>query len=231
VNWYVVEDGGRLTAVDAGLPGFVGGLSDDLAALGFTPADVEAVILTHSDSDHTGLSGALREGGARVLISEADEPKLRKPGPKTGDASPINLVREMWRPAFWRFFGGMARAGGAKPTKIEGAETFSEGAVLDVPGQPRVIGTPGHTLGHCSFAFESHDALFAGDELCTWNPLRGRTGPQVMPTVFNVSTEDCFESLEAIEAAEVRVVFPGHGEPWWEGAAEAAAHARRLGRS
>ena len=57
--------------------------------------------------------------------------------------SRFNAVREMWRPSFWRFFGGMARAGGAKPTKIEGADTFANGEQLDVPGRPRVVATPG----------------------------------------------------------------------------------------
>ena len=31
VNWYLVEDGDRLTAVDAGLPGFAEDLEEELA--------------------------------------------------------------------------------------------------------------------------------------------------------------------------------------------------------
>ena len=30
VNWYLVEEDGRLTAIDAGLPGFKGSLAEDL---------------------------------------------------------------------------------------------------------------------------------------------------------------------------------------------------------
>jgi glyoxylase-like metal-dependent hydrolase (beta-lactamase superfamily II) len=231
VNWYVVEDGGRLTAVDAGLPGFRDSLASDLGSLGFAPGDVEAVILTHSDSDHTGLAGALRAAGARVLIHSDDEPKLRKPGPKSGDGSPVKVLRELWRPALWRFFGGMMRAGGVKPTKVEDAETFTHDDVLSVPGRPRVIATPGHTPGHCAFQFESHGTLFVGDELCTWNPLTGRLGPQVMPTVFNSSTDRCFESFAALEGLQAKVLLPGHGEPWPDGAAAAVEHARQVGRS
>ena len=231
MNWYVVEDQGRLTAVDAGLPGFRSGLSADLASLGVAPGDVEAVILTHSDSDHTGLATVLRAAGARVLIHADDEPKLRKPGPKSGDASPVKLLREVWRPGLWRFFVGMTRAGAAKPSKIEDAETFTRDDILDVPGRPRVIATPGHTPGHCAFLFESHRVLFVGDELCTWNPLTGRLGAQVMPTVFNTSTSQCLESLAALEGLEAELVLPGHGEPWREGAAAAVRNARQVGRS
>ena len=58
------------------------------------------------------------------------------------------MLTQLHKPAFWRFFYGMARAGGAKPTAIEGAEHFAAGDELDVPGQAEVIATPGHTPGH-----------------------------------------------------------------------------------
>jgi glyoxylase-like metal-dependent hydrolase (beta-lactamase superfamily II) len=125
----------------------------------------------------------------------------------------------------------MMRGGGTKPSKIDTAQTFAHGDLLDVPGRPRVIATPGHTPGHCAFLFESHAALFVGDELCTWNPLTGRLGAQVMPTVFNTSTDQCFESLAALEALQADVVLPGHGDPWRQGAAAAVQNARKVGRT
>ncbi|MGH2948155.1 MAG: MBL fold metallo-hydrolase, partial [Solirubrobacteraceae bacterium] len=60
VNWYLVEEQGRLSAVDAGLPGFADRLEADLARLGHRVGDVEAVVLTHSDGDHTGVAPRLR---------------------------------------------------------------------------------------------------------------------------------------------------------------------------
>src|SRR3954466_5727004 len=125
VNWYVVEDGGRLTAVDSGLPGDGRKLEPQLTEAGYKLGDVEAVVLTHSDGDHTGMAAQMRDAGARVLIHEQDEATLRKPGPKSGDASPVHALPLMWRPAFWRFMGHMARRGGAKPPAVEAAETFT----------------------------------------------------------------------------------------------------------
>ena len=154
VNWYLVEDDGRLTAIDAGLPGFKGSLVSDLSSLGFRPEDVEAVILTHSDADHTGLVNALHESGARVLIHGVDEQTLSKPRPKSGDAKPINMVAHMWRPSFWQLAGAMISNGGGRPAKFEGAETFEDG-VLDVPGRPRVIPTSGHTPGTLRLPFRA----------------------------------------------------------------------------
>jgi glyoxylase-like metal-dependent hydrolase (beta-lactamase superfamily II) len=231
VNWYLVEDEGRLTAIDAGLPGFRRQLEAYLESLGRRLGDVEAVVLTHSDSDHTGLAPTLREAGARVLIHEADEDTLRRPRAKTGDGSPIHLVPHLWRPQLWQLVFHLARAGGLKPPKIEGAETFAGGDVLDVPGRPVAFHTPGHTAGLCAIHFERQGALFVGDALCTWNPLTGRLGPQVMPSALNVNTDDCFESLGVIAGLDAQAVLVGHGEPWLDSPAAAVARARELGRS
>jgi glyoxylase-like metal-dependent hydrolase (beta-lactamase superfamily II) len=225
VNWYFVEDRGELTAVDGGLPGFKRTLAADLAMLGFGLKDVRAVILTHSDGDHTGVADELHESGARVLIHAADEPKLRKPGPKSGDAKAVNIVPEMWRPSLWRAFGSLLLAGGARPAKINDAETFTEG-VLDVPGRPRVIPTPGHTPGHCAFHFEEHSALFVGDAMATLNMITLRTGPQLMPRPLNESNAETLRSLDPIEPIDAEIMLFGHGEPWRDGVGAAVAQAR-----
>lgn len=227
VNWYLVESGGELTAVDAGLPGFRGALDADLRQLGFAPSDVKALVLTHSDADHTGLARTLADAGARVLIHERDEGTLRRPRPKGGDSSPQNMLPYLIQPGLWTLLIHMGRRGGAKPVPFDGAATFTGGERLEAPGSPLAIETPGHTDGHCALLFEQHGALFVGDALCTWNPVFGRTGPQLMPKAFNVSTTQCLHSLKAIEQAQAQVLLPGHGEPWTDSPAAAVAEARR----
>jgi glyoxylase-like metal-dependent hydrolase (beta-lactamase superfamily II) len=226
VNWYLVEAEGRLVAVDSGLPKFEQTLDVDLNAIGRKREDVDAVVLTHSDGDHTGLAPVFREAGARVLIHADDDATLRKPGPKSGDGSPIHLVPYMVRPSFWRFMGHMTKRGGARPPKIEGAETYADGDVLDVPGNPRVIHTPGHTPGHSSLLFERLGVLFAGDALCTWNPLTGERVPQLMPAAFNTSNVQAVQSLSALIHVDAEFMVCGHGEPWVGSPADAVARAR-----
>jgi glyoxylase-like metal-dependent hydrolase (beta-lactamase superfamily II) len=233
VNWYLVEDGGKLSAVDAGLPGFASDLSSDLAALGLGLDDIEAVVLTHSDGDHTGIAPVLRDAGARVLVHAADDATLRKPGPKGGDASAAKVLANLWRPVTLKVLGHTLRHGGAKPARVAGAETFADGDVLDVPGRFRVIHTPGHNPGHCALLAPPHRALFAGDALINHPIVTKGRGPQVMPSFTNVDTVQAFGSLEAIEAADADadIVLFGHGEPWRDGARAAVASARaRRGR-
>jgi glyoxylase-like metal-dependent hydrolase (beta-lactamase superfamily II) len=226
INYYALEDSGRLTVVDAGAPKFGETLEADLAAASFALSDVEAVVLTHSDSDHTGVVPLLQEAGARVLVHVADADTLRKPGPKKGDAAPLKLLKEMWRPRFYRMIAKMVRVGAGHPPKIEGAETFSGGELLHVPGRPRAIHTPGHTPGNCAFHFEERGVLFAGDTMCNLNPLTLARGPQLMPHSFNVSNAAARDSLAKLDGVEAGVVLFGHGEPWTAGVAAAVADAR-----
>ena len=231
VNWYVVEDAGRLTAVDAGIPGFSKTLEQDLRSIGHTPGDVAALVLTHSDADHTGVAPELQEAGAQVYIHAGDEGTLRKPGPKKGDASPPHLLKYLWRPTAWRITAHLVGGGAARPPKVEGAETFEDGAVLGVPGSPTVVAMPGHTPGHSAIHFSRHGALFVGDGLCTWNPLTGRTGVQLMPSALNVDNAQALESLAAIEEVDAQVLLVGHGEPFRDSPAAAVRAARAAGPS
>jgi glyoxylase-like metal-dependent hydrolase (beta-lactamase superfamily II) len=227
VNWYLVEDGEKLTAIDAGLPAFAKELERDLHELGHRVEDVEAVVLTHSDSDHTGVAAALRDAGATVFVHGYDQPTLESPGPKTGDARPVEFMRNLWHPTFLRTVIVFTRGGAARPRKFEGPELIADGDVLDVPGKPRVIHTPGHTPGHCAFLFEDRGALFTGDEVATWNIVTGRRGPQLMPHGTNVSDVEVRSSLDRLAPLQgVKVALPGHGEPW-HGPAETLAERAR----
>lgn len=228
-NWYVIEESGRLTVVDCGLSSFWPSVEPSLGAIGRSPADVEAIVLTHGDGDHVGFAERLREAsGAPVLIHEADEElatrgKIKRP---EGTILPYLLNRATWAIAPEFLLGGGVRA-----PRVAEATTFVDGDVLDVPGSPRAVHTPGHTDGHCALLFEAHDTLFAGDALCTLNVLTGRTGMQLMPRAFNVSSEAALRSLDAIEPLPARHVLVGHGEPWERGARQAVVAARAAGPS
>ena len=137
----------------------------------------------------------------------------------------------MVRPTLWKFIVAIARSGSLKPQKIRDPETFSGGDELDVPGRPRAIHTPGHTPGHCAFHFAEHGALIVGDALCTWNPITGSRGVQLMPRQMNVSNAQALESLAHLEQPEADVVLVGHGEPCRESPRVAVARARERAAS
>jgi glyoxylase-like metal-dependent hydrolase (beta-lactamase superfamily II) len=106
-----------------------------------------------------------------------------------------------------------------------------EREIPQVPGAPRVIATPGHTLGHCSLHFPDRDAVIAGDAIVTLNPYTGRRGPQIVSGAATVDSERALASLAELERTGAATVLVGHGEPWSGGAEAAVAAARTAGPS
>jgi glyoxylase-like metal-dependent hydrolase (beta-lactamase superfamily II) len=109
--------------------------------------------------------------------------------------------------------------------------TFAHGETLQVPGRPRAVHAPGHTPGSAALLLEGRRVLLSGDVLVTRNPLTGRVGPQIMPSGLNRDTPHALRSLDVLYGIPAEVLLPGHGEPWTQGAAEAARLARAAGPS
>ena len=228
-NFYLIEEGGKVTVVDAGAPADWGLLQRALAARGKTAADVEAVLLTHAHADHTGFAERARtQAGARIWVHQADAAVAKGARPGKNDGG---MVRYLFRAEFYRTTLSLMRRGGAKIIPVLEASVFTDGQVLDVPGQPRVVHAPGHTPGNAALFCERHRVLFSGDTLVTRNPLTGRAGPQIMPSGFNQDTRAALESLAALHGLPADTVLPGHGDPWTGGASEAVLVAHAAGPS
>jgi glyoxylase-like metal-dependent hydrolase (beta-lactamase superfamily II) len=226
VNFYLLEDEGRLTLVDAGLPRLRGQLEAALAALGRSMSDVEAVILTHAHSDHVGFAGSLQKEGFPVHVHEADAEMARTGKVPEREGSMLPYLRNR---AVWKLLATAVRSG--LPQKVAEVRTFADGAELDVPGRPRVVHAPGHSHGCVAFHLPERGALLVGDVLCSYNPLTGRRGPQIMASAFNASSPQALASLSALEPLEAAVTLFGHGDPWRDAPAAAVARAREAGPS
>jgi glyoxylase-like metal-dependent hydrolase (beta-lactamase superfamily II) len=231
VNFYLVESDGELTVVDAGLPTSWRPLLEALRDLGRRPDDIKAVVLTHGHFDHIGIAERLRTTlNIPVYVHENDVPLTRHPR-QYGRARPMTwylLTQFQAMPMVASFLAH--RAWWPKPIK-EVQRIREGGDLLPVPGSPRVVFTPGHTLGHCALHFADRDTLIAGDAVVTFNPYRASSGPQIVSGAATVDEQRALESLGALADTGARTVLVGHGDPWTDGAGKLVELARRHGPS
>jgi glyoxylase-like metal-dependent hydrolase (beta-lactamase superfamily II) len=231
VNWYLIEDEGRLAAIDAGLPHDWETLQRVVRDLGRTLDDLAAVVLTHAHIDHTGFAEQARtDAGATLYLPEGDgELATHQLRAAKSERNPMLYMRYgATRTLFWT----MGRAGAFRSRPLREFQTYRDGEVLEsVPGKPVAVGTPGHTFGHTALFLPDRGVLFAGDALVTRNPYTGGIGPQLVSRAATADSAQALRSLDRIAETGANTLLPGHGEPWTGGADEAAELARAAGLS
>jgi glyoxylase-like metal-dependent hydrolase (beta-lactamase superfamily II) len=226
VNSYLIEDGGEVTVIDAGMGGQYGDLVAELAAMGRSLDDVRALVLTHGDTDHVGYAERLRrERGIPVYVHALDADRarglVRKPSTGWGPVKVGSLAGFLW-------FG--LRKGGLRTAPVSELRSLADtSATLDAPGSPRFIPLPGHTPGSAAIHVPGVDALFVGDGLTTHNVLTGVDGPRLAP--FTLDPAAALASLDRLDGLEAKWLLPGHGQPWTGGVGVALREAREAAES
>lgn len=191
-NCYLIDDG-AVTLVDTGLWWNRPSLRSELAEVGYEPADIDQVLLTHYDLDHTtGLRHLPATFDGPVYIGQADYDLY------TGAADPPLLHHK-------GLFHRLVRPFFPLPDDLD-VRPVEDGAAI---GEFTAYHTPGHNPGHLAYVHDS-GAAFVGDLL--WEQ-HGRLTPPFWLDCYD--TRQLRESIVAFAKAvpDLEVLGMGHGRP------------------
>lgn len=218
VNVYLIKED-PLTLIDVGPKTKEAAvvLREKLAKHGVKFSDIRRIVLTHAHEDHCGLAKSVRDEAkdAEILIhdwetghlfgrlahEEHRQLMLRSGVPDAVFEEMKTLYEEV------SLLTDSLEDGGFSPLRDEMELEFESGSL-------KVLHTPGHTPGSCSFAREANRTLICGDcvlKRITPNPIL--SPDPVDPTKRFRSLAEYLVSLAKLRSYSPTLTYGGHGEP------------------
>lgn len=218
VNVYLIKED-PITLIDVGpkTPEAAKVLREKLGRNGVQIADIRRIVLTHAHEDHCGLAKQVRDEAkdAEILVHEWETGHLFG-----------RLAHEEHRKLMMRS-GVPERVFSEMQTLYENISLLTDAledgefrALHDEmelefeSGTLRVLHTPGHTPGSCSFAREANRTLICGDcvlKRITPNPVL--SPDPIDPERRFPSLGEYLVSLAKLREFKPTLVYGGHGEP------------------
>jgi len=218
VNVYLIAED-PVTLIDTGpkTKEAVDTLRAALRAVGLRVSDIRRIVLTHAHEDHCGLARALRDEAkdAEVLVHnwetghragrleyEEHRQLLVRAGVPRDE---VEVMRQLYEGV--RQYADSLEDDHCGELKDEGELEFDSGSL-------RVIHTPGHTPGSCSFVREADRTVIAGD--CVLK--RVTPNPILSPDPIDASRRfrslaEYLVSLARVRSFSPTLIFGGHGDP------------------
>jgi glyoxylase-like metal-dependent hydrolase (beta-lactamase superfamily II) len=218
VNVYLIKEE-PLTLIDVGpkTTEASNALREKLRRNGVEFADIRRIVLTHAHEDHCGLARAVRDEAknAEILVHNWETGHLfGRPAREENQklmiraGVPNEVFREMQE-----LYGEISLLTDAL-NDGEFSALHDEMELEFASGTLKVLHTPGHTPGSCSFVREANRTLIVGD--CVLKRIT--PNPIVSPDPIDAnrrfkSLAEYLVSLAKIRSYAPTLVYGGHGEP------------------
>jgi len=173
-----------------------------LAAHGFAPADVRAVLLTHIHLDHAGAAGWWAQQGTPIYVHHVGAPHLIDPTKLLASATRIygDNMGPLW--------GEMLAAPAERVTPLHDGDTVTAGGLTLT-----ALDTPGHAYHHHTYLLDTAAGrvAFTGDAAGVVLPQVGVVDLPAPPPEFHLET--WLATLDRLAAAGADVLYPTHFGP------------------
>jgi len=218
VNVYLIKED-PITIIDTGpkTRDAVEALRAGLRQAGLNVSDIRRIVLTHAHEDHCGLARSLRDEArdAEVFVHDWET------GHRTGRLEHEDSLRLLMRAGVPEDELRTMRAlydevrQYADSLEDDHCTALNDEDELEFEsGSLRVIHTPGHTPGSCSFIREADRTIIAGDcvlKRVTPNPVI--SPDPIDPSRRFRSLAEYLVSLARVRSFAPTLVYGGHGEP------------------
>lgn len=218
VNVYLIKEN-PLTLIDVGpkTKEANDALRDKLRQNGVNFSDVERIVLTHAHEDHCGLAKTIRDEAknAKVYIHEWETGHLF--GRLSQEEHRNLMLRSGVPDKIFREMQNLYEEVNLLTDSLaeNEFELLQDEQDLEFErGNLKVLHTPGHTPGSCSFIRESNRTLICGDcvlKRITPNPIL--SPDPINPHNRFKSLAEYLVSLAKIRSYSPTLLYTGHGEP------------------
>ena len=189
---FLLDGGSEAALIDSGVGLDTELILENIRATGLANK-ITKIILTHAHADHMGGAGQLRAALDAQVIAPAEAANWIR----SADEAAVSLElakRAGYYPEDYRLQGSQV------DVEVREGDTLRVGAL-----ELRVLETPGHCRGHCSYIAqtETRKILFGGD-LVFFN------GAVILQNIPDCSIQDYATSVEKLDDAHINALLSGH---------------------
>ena len=211
-NWIVATEGRDFTLIDCGYPADLINVEESLSHLDLTWSNCAAILVTHAHVDHVGPIQLLSSTHEIPVLCSTEEADVLR-GVVASQVTLDDVLALQGDPLVSAWMHHAIEAGGLDKVAMEPTQVFRNLDRLDLPGNPQVILTPGHTPGHAAFSLNDGMAIATGDAWVTGHAISLDTGPQMLHEMFQGDTTAAALAFKHLQGFEAVAWLPGHGAP------------------
>ncbi len=194
VNQFLLKTGpNELTLIDTGMPGATKITLEAVTTMGYEPAAVKHILVSHSDLDHIGsLAGIKTATGATVYAGAETKAYIENRTPPPHIPPPLSWM--MW----------LATKLTLKSATVD--HVFADGDTLPIGGGIQTIHAPGHTSDNFAFYWIAEGVLLAPDLL-----FHNAPDLTLTPSAISWRKDMAVASAKKVLALDPAVICVGHG--------------------